>query len=81
LQQPVSQTSRYFGVTLPSRLENSQWRRAALPEKDSASESWPALAEYFSGEAEAFHAYVNRRWGLAAGRVRMITPRQKNADS
>jgi hypothetical protein len=75
LQQPVSQVKRYFGETLPARLETSPWRRSALPEKDSASNTWPALAESFTAEAEAFSAYVNRRWGLAAGRVRMIALR------
>jgi hypothetical protein len=68
LQQPVSQAGRYFGQTLPSRLESS-WRGAALPPKDEASDSWPMLASAFTAEAEAFSAYVARRWGLAAGRV------------
>jgi hypothetical protein len=71
LQQPVSQAGRYFGQTLAARLEASPWRRAALPEKDSG-DSWPALASAFTVEAEAFSAYVNRRWGLAAGRVRQV---------
>ena len=75
LQQPVSQAGRYFGQTLPARLETSPWRRAALPPKNPASGSWPALASAFTGEAEAFSAYVNRRWGLAAGRVRQVTVR------
>jgi hypothetical protein len=73
LQQPVSQAGRYFGETLASRIESSSWRRAVLPEKDEASNSWPALAAAFIKEAEAFSAYVNQRWGLSAGRVRMIT--------
>ena len=71
LQQPPSQAGRYFGQTLPSRLESS-WRRSVLGEKDEASSSWPALAAVFSAEAEAFSAYVNRRWGLAAGRVYLL---------
>jgi hypothetical protein len=68
LQQPVSQAGEYFGRNLPSRLETS-WRRTALPPKDNASGSWPSLAAVFTSETEAFSAYVNQRWGLAAGRV------------
>jgi len=68
LQQPVSQASNYFGRQLPQLLE-STWRASALPAKDDDSASWPALANVFVKEAEAFSAYVNRRWGLSAGRV------------
>jgi len=68
LQQPVSQAADYFGRQLPQRLE-STWRASALPKKDADSASWPALADAFTREAEIFSAYVNRRWGLAAGRV------------
>ncbi|MCL2066856.1 MAG: hypothetical protein FWG99_05280 [Treponema sp.] len=74
LQQPASQAGRYFGQTLPSRLENS-WRSSVLPQKDEASSSWPSLATVFTAEAEAFSAYVSRRWGLAAGRVWLLTVR------
>ena len=69
LQQPVSQAARYFGQTLPSRLENSPLHRAALPARDQASGTWPILAALFQAEAEAFSQYVNQRWGFAAGRV------------
>ena len=75
LQQPISQASRYFGETLPSRIETSPWRRAALPEQDPVTGLRPVLAGIFTAEAEAFSAYVNRRWGLAAGRVRQVTVR------
>jgi hypothetical protein len=75
LQQPVSQASRYFGETLASRLDASPRRRPALPEKDEASNSWPELGRVFRAEAEAFSAYVNRRWGLSAGRVRDVQVR------
>jgi hypothetical protein len=68
LQQPVSQSSNYFGRQLPQLLE-STWRASALPAKDASSASWPALADAFVKEAEIFSAYVNRRWGLSAGRV------------
>lgn len=68
LQQPVSQAADYFGRNLPLRLESTR-RASALPQKDSSSGTWPQLAAAFTAEAEAFSAYVNRRWGLAAGRV------------
>jgi len=68
LQQPVSQSADVFGRQLPQRLE-STWRASALPAKDASSASWPALANAFAREAESFSAYVNSRWGLAAGRV------------
>jgi hypothetical protein len=73
LQQPVSQAGYYFGQSLPARLETSAWRRTALPPKEESSGSWPALAAAFAAEAEAFSTYVNRRWGLSAGRVRQLT--------
>jgi len=73
LQQPVSQAAYYFGEQLPSRLEDSERRRADLPEKDTATGSWPLLARAFTREAEAFSAYVENRWGLAAGRVSLVT--------
>jgi len=75
LQQPVSQAARYFGQTLPSRIEDG-WRKADLPAKDKSSGSWPVLARTFTREAEAFSAYVGSRWGLAAGRVHLVTVRQ-----
>jgi hypothetical protein len=68
LQQSVSQAGAYFGQNLPLRLE-STWRAGSLPRKDEASGTWPSLASDFTDEAEAFSAYVNQRWGLAAGRV------------
>jgi len=68
LQQSVSQARDYFGRQLPQTLESS-WRASALPPKDNASGTWPSLASIFTAEAEAFSSYVNRRWGLAAGRV------------
>jgi hypothetical protein len=72
LQQPVSQAGYYFGVALPSRLETS-WRKQDLPPKDEGSGSWPVLAEAFTREAQAFSDYVANRWGLAAGRVSLVT--------
>jgi len=75
LQQPVSQAGHYFGQLLPARLEET-WRQAHLPVKDEVSNSWPTLANAFTREAEAFSAYVAGRWGLAAGRVHLVTVRQ-----
>jgi hypothetical protein len=75
LQQPIIQSAFYFGQSLPSRLEGS-WRRADLPEKNPASNSWPSLAGAFTREAEAFSAYVGNRWGLSAGRVHLVTVRR-----
>ena len=74
LQQPVSQISWYFGEFQPSRMiAASPWRKSSLPEKQELSSDgkpfWPELAAAFTAEAEAFSAYVNQRWGLAAGRV------------
>jgi len=75
LQQPVSRSGYYFGVTLPSRLETS-WRKQDLPPKDEDSNSWPILAEAFTREAQVLSDYVSNRWGLAAGRVNLLTVRQ-----
>jgi hypothetical protein len=72
LQQPVSQAGKYFGEIVASRLDASPWRRSVLPEKDEEAGNWPEIAAAFTAEAEAFSAYVNRRWGLAAGRVKRI---------
>ncbi|MDR2952466.1 MAG: hypothetical protein LBU82_04405 [Treponema sp.] len=68
MQQNASESGDYFGRYLPLRLETS-WRRASLPEKNEESGTWPALASAFAKEAQAFSAYINSRWGLAAGRV------------
>ncbi|AEF80146.1 hypothetical protein [Leadbettera azotonutricia] len=75
LQQPVSQAAKYFGESLAGRINESEWRRSVLPAKDEASGTWPELAEAFTQEAQAFSSYVNRRFGLAAGRVRKVSIR------
>jgi hypothetical protein len=72
LQQAVSQAPRYFGETQAGRLDAIPFRRSALPPKDEATGSWPEIADAFRAEAAAFSAYVNRRWALAAGRVRQV---------
>lgn len=74
LQQPVSQAAWYFGEYQPNRMiTTSPWRRAFLPEKEEINAGgvsyWPEIAAAFTAEGEIFSAYVNRRWGLAAGRV------------
>ncbi|MDR3123878.1 MAG: hypothetical protein LBU16_08895 [Treponema sp.] len=75
LQQPVSQAARYFGETQASRLAELPLRRSALPPRDEATGAWPTIAAAFRAEAAAFSAYVERRWGLAAGRVRQVQVR------
>ncbi|GAB1481538.1 hypothetical protein MASR2M78_03530 [Treponema sp.] len=69
LQQPVSLASKYFGETLPSRLDKDERRRESLPEADPLSGKWPELGELFTQEASAFDTYVKNRWGLRAGIV------------
>jgi hypothetical protein len=69
LQQSDSQAAEYFGHYLPLRLLESTWRASDLPQKDEASGTWPALSTAFAVEGEAFSDYVNKRWGLAGGRV------------
>jgi hypothetical protein len=75
LQQPVSQAAGYFGETLAGRIDESAWRRSVLPPKDEAAGTWPELARAFTAEAQAFSSYVNRRFGLSAGRVRKVSMR------
>lgn len=77
LQQPVLGAAKYFGETLPRRLEATAWRLPALGEKDEAADSWPQLAEAFTQEAESFSAYVNQRWGLSAGRTWQLSVTKK----
>jgi hypothetical protein len=72
LQQPVSQAARYFGEVQAGRLAVLPLRRGVLPPKDGATGTWPDIAAAFHAEAEAFSAYVERRWGLAAGRVLQV---------
>ncbi|MDR0553725.1 MAG: hypothetical protein LBG76_02850 [Treponema sp.] len=69
LQQPVSQAGWYFGEKIAAQIEASTWRYTVLPPKDEARGVWPLLARVFTEEAEALSDYVERRWGLAAGRI------------
>jgi hypothetical protein len=75
LQQPVSQAARYFGETLSSRIDESPWRRAVLPEREG--NAWPAIGGAFRQEAAAFSAYAAERWDLAAGRVWNVTVKER----
>jgi hypothetical protein len=76
LQQPASQAGRYFGEVLAGRVYDTPWRRSSLPppETDPGGDSpvWPGIRRSFTREAEAFSAYVNRRWGLTAGSIRQV---------
>ena len=74
LQFSSASASWYFGEHLPNIiLSRAPRHRTSLPERETRTSQgrrfWPELAEVFTREAEAFSAYVNRRWGLAAGRV------------
>jgi hypothetical protein len=76
LQQSVAQAPRYFGETQAGRLAELPRRRGSLPPRDEATGTWPEIARAFRVEAAAFSAYVERRWGLAAGRVRQVLVRK-----
>ena len=78
LQQPVSQAARFFGEVQAGRLAELPLRRAALPPRDEATGTWPDIAAAFRSEAAAFSDYVERRWGLAAGRVMQVRARALN---
>jgi len=69
LQQPVSLVPRYFGETLPSRLEKDVRRNKVLAKRGTGEIGWPALAEAFRQGALAYDGYVSNRWGLRAGKV------------
>ncbi|MCL2804672.1 MAG: hypothetical protein FWD26_01880 [Treponema sp.] len=54
LQQPVFETADYYGRHLA-------WRVGVIPS--------PSVVSAFVAEANTFSEYVNKRWGLATGRV------------
>jgi len=74
LQQPSHAAGEYFGKYLAAKIDAHEWRRAVLPEKDAESGFWLPVSEPFSREAAAFSSYVQKRWGLSAGRVWRIKP-------
>ena len=76
MQQTVSLAGVYFGQTLPSIIENIPWRRASLPAK-SPYGNWPSLASALTAEARAFSSHAESRWGLAAGRVHLVTVKRQ----
>jgi len=69
LQQPVSLAIKYFGETLPSRLEKNPRRNQVLEKRGEGEVGWPKLAEAFQKSALAYDEYVRKRWGLRAGKV------------
>jgi hypothetical protein len=72
LQQGTAQAFRYFGEALGRRLAASPRRRGLLPPEDAGG-GWPGIGRIFREEAAAFSAYVEERYGLAAGRVHRVT--------
>jgi hypothetical protein len=74
MQQPSYQAGRYFGENLARQLDES-WRRNALPQAELVEDqkTWPDISRPFRAEAEAFSNYTRRRWGLEAGRIRLVT--------
>jgi len=74
LQQPAPAAGEYFGKYLAEKIAAHEWRRAVLPENDEADGFWPSISEPFANEAAAFSNYVQKRWGIAAGRVWRIRP-------
>jgi len=68
LQQPVSMAPAYFGRRMPYRITNPYWHAENRHLRDHTG-AFPHFANMFTREAEAFSAYVNYRWGFAAGRV------------
>ena len=72
LQQSVAGASWFFGEFLPNRLlSESPNYQTVLPSREGLTTEgrrfWPELSQAFTREAEAFSAYVNRRWGFTAG--------------
>ena len=68
LQQPVSLAPAYFGRRMPYRISCPYWHEAHQHLRTPTG-MFPHFANMFTREAEAFSAYVNYRWGFAAGRV------------
>jgi hypothetical protein len=72
LQQPVSMAAAYFGKTIAGRLAADPRRRSVLSSPSDASGLWEEPARLFTEEAAAFSSYVEKRWGLSAGRISRI---------
>lgn len=72
LQQPVSLAAAYFGKNIAGRLAADPRRRSVLSTPSDASGLWEEPARLFTQEAAAFSSYVEKRWGLSAGRIGRI---------
>ncbi|MFA6505486.1 MAG: hypothetical protein WCT14_05270 [Treponemataceae bacterium] len=72
LQQPLDLISKYFGDTLPTRLEKDEWRKTMLPPRGTGILPYPTLSEAFTKTASDFDAYVASRWNMRAGRAALI---------
>lgn len=72
LQQHPDLAADYFGKYAAGKLEESDWRKSVLPEKNEETGTWPLLEKAFAAEAEAFSAYVFSRWGCYGGRIARI---------
>ena len=72
LQQPVDLVPKYFGDTLPVRLEKDEWRKRTLPPKQEGEIPYPTLAEAFRITAAEFDSYTSSRWGVRAGRLALV---------
>jgi len=72
LQQPVSMAATYFGKNIAGRLAADPRRRSVLGSPSDASGLWEEPARLFTEEAAAFSSYVEKRWGLSAGRISRI---------
>lgn len=72
LQQPVELAARYFGDTLPVRLEKDLLRKKVLPPRSAGDIPYPALAAPLKAVAAQFDAYVLMRWGMRAGGVSLF---------
>jgi len=68
LQQPVAHAPFYFGIRMPYRISNREWHEAHRHMRNPNG-MFPRFADIFTREVEAFSAYVEYRWGFAAGRV------------
>ena len=72
LQQPVESAQRYFGETLPVRLEKDPLRNKALPQRSQGYLPYVSLAAAFGSVSREFDSYVAERWGTRAGRVALV---------
>jgi hypothetical protein len=67
LERSSSLVGKYLGNTCACRLLGSAWA-GGLPLNDPEDGPWPDLVSTFNATSKAFSNFVNRRWGLDAGR-------------